>query len=80
MPRPDPQSVTQQARAIRRRIGLNLHLARHDRRMAMDKLSTLSGIPPRLIDQIELGKGDADLHMILRLCAALSVDFTKLVA
>lgn len=66
--------ITQKIRALRRRIGENIHDARRRRRMPLEKLARLSGMGADVIDRLEIGKGEIDLMHIVRLSAALEVD------
>jgi transcriptional regulator with XRE-family HTH domain len=73
-------SIAENLRTLRYRIGGNLHRARAKRHITLPKLAALSGLSPETIDQIELGKGHADLHTLLRLCVALGMEFPALLA
>ncbi len=73
-------TVAAAARDLRGRIGGNLHALRLARRMKLEKLSRLSGLSVGIIDEIELGRGSADLHAMLRLCAVLDVPFETALA
>lgn len=67
------QKVTAETRALRRRMGANIHAARAARGWSLDKAAMRAGLTTTEIDRIELGKGETDLHHIMRLCLAMGV-------
>lgn len=70
--------VARSVRDLRARIGAQLHAARLQRGVTMERLSRLSGLPIRVIDHIELGKGETDLSHLTALALALGLDVTAL--
>ncbi len=67
------QKVTAETRALRRRMGANIHAARARRGWSLDKAASHAGMSVEAVDRIELGKGDMDLREIIRLCLAMGV-------
>ena len=74
------KDITRRVRAMRARIGANVHAARLQRGVTMERLARLSGLPPRVIDHIELGKGETDLHHLTALAVVLRVDVATLLS
>ncbi len=68
------KETTQSLRALRRRIGTNIHAQRVKQEMKLHKLSALCKMSPAQIDMLELGKGNIDLVQIVRIAAALNVE------
>ena len=72
------KDITSQTRDVRRRIGHNLHIARVDRGITLEKLARSSGLSLRCLDLIEMGKGDINLRYIVALAIILRVDVSVL--
>lgn len=60
-------------RHLRFTIGQNIHRLRAQRAMTISKLSAASGVAEDLIERYEIGKGDVQLHEVLKVACALSV-------
>lgn len=58
---------------LRRTIGQNIHSLRVRRKIPLWKLSRLTGVSERMLDQYELGKHDIRLEAVLRIACALDV-------
>ena len=64
---------TVQLRALRQRIGRNIHDLRLKRKPTLEKLSRLSGLHPDTLDRLEMGKNEIGLDHIVRLAAAFKI-------
>lgn len=61
-------------RALRRTIGFNIHAVRRKRRISLWKMEKMTGVPARMLDQFELGKGEVRLDDLVAIAAVLGVD------
>lgn len=67
-------------RALRRRIGANIHTQRSLRRMKLEELSALSGLEPPVLDRFEIGGGEIRLDHVMRVAIALRIEAGILLA
>lgn len=70
--------TTRTYRHLRRKIEYNIHVLRDEQKMTLRKLSSLTNLPPWLLDQYELGKGDIPLLHMLRIAGALNANILDL--
>lgn len=68
---------TKLLRDTRRAIGRDLHAARLAKRMTLQKLSRLTGIPVQKLDWYELGKGEISLEELLKLGCVLEANYFR---
>ena len=55
-------------------LGILLRQTRKEQRISQEDLSTLAGIGPRLIGEIERGKATAEIGKVLHLLASLGLE------
>ena len=65
-------------RHFRATIGQNLHRLRVFRKITLERLSRVSGLPVFLLDQFELGKNTIGTEDLLRIACALGVNPAEL--
>ena len=84
-PVPRRKSVAQKSGAktlaktgVVRALGAQVRRLRLDRRLSQEKLAELSGINPKYLGRIELGKSDPGAYVLVRLAAAFRVPIGEL--
>lgn len=70
--------TTKQWRILRKAIGSNIQYYRKIRKLTLQKLATISGIPDYIIDNYELGKSEIRLHALIKIAIAMDIDIGKL--
>lgn len=66
MPKPKQPYSTELLRQTRRDIGTQIHTARLQHKMPLEKLARLTGIPVWKLDFYELGKGEITIEDLLK--------------
>lgn len=72
------QQTTQKWRDLRKTIGDNIHKCRKNKKLSLQKLSRITTIPEYVIDNYELGKGNIQFYILIKLAAALNADIKDL--
>ncbi len=67
--KPHPSTIA--LRHLRRTIGRDIHNARVQQRMTLERLSRLTGISVCVLDMVELGKGQVGLDELVKVLWAL---------
>ncbi|HEY0302272.1 MAG TPA: helix-turn-helix transcriptional regulator [Rhizomicrobium sp.] len=52
-------------------MGHNIHSARVERKLLLNKLAAASGVSPELLDRYELGKNEIQLDELLKIACVL---------
>ena len=67
------KAETEQLRALRARIGRNVHRWRVRRKLRLERCAALTGLAAESLDLFELGGGEISFHAIVRLAQILDV-------
>jgi len=70
--------TTPKWRNMRKNIGANIQHYRMTKRLTNKKLSDLSGVACNVIDCYELGKGQANLQILITITTAMQIDIRRL--
>ena len=73
------QELNDRIRALRRRIGHNIHTARAARRLSLKKCAALCGLHMETLDRFEIGGGEINLYHLAILSQALNTDISQLI-
>ncbi len=66
-------ATTAKIRILQKNAGARLQAVRLARRLTLEKLSRLTGLTPDTLDRLEMGKGEINLHHLMRLSIALHI-------
>lgn len=77
--RPTQQEINDHVRALRRRIGHNIHTLRVTKRLTLKKCAALSGLTPETLDRFEIGGGEINLDHLAMLSQALNADISQFI-
>jgi transcriptional regulator with XRE-family HTH domain len=70
--------MSEQLRAVRRRVGANIERLRRSRRLSQEQLAELAGNTSKHVGQIERGEVNVGINYLTRIARALSVDVAAL--
>lgn len=73
------KELTSRVRALRRRIGHNIHSLRATRRLTLRKCADLSGLSIDTLDRFEIGGGEINLDHLVMLSQALNTDISQFI-
>ena len=72
------QRFNEELRIIQKNIGNNIHETRLRKKITLNRLSRLTGLSMRLIDQYEMGKNNLRIRELFKISSALDVEIEHL--